>query len=110
MSAICLSVSGLRAFGHRIGNLRGEQPDRAQRVVVARNHVIHFAGIAVGIDHRDHRNAQLARLAHRDLLFVRVDHEHRIRQAAQVLDARQVGLQVLALAFQLDTSFFGSSS
>src|SRR5208282_3275386 len=55
-----------------------------------------------GVDHGDHRNAQLARFAHRDLLLIRIDDEDRIRQARHVLDAREIRLQVLALALELD--------
>ncbi len=69
------------AFDHRVGDLGGEQPDGAQRVVVARNHVIHFVRIAVGVDHGDHRDAQLARFLHRDRFLVRIDHEQHVRQA-----------------------------
>ena len=76
-----LVAQQLRAFDDGIGNLRCKQPDRAQRVIVAGDHVIHFAGIAIRIHDGDHRNAQLAGFAHRNLLFVRIDHEDRVGQA-----------------------------
>ena len=47
----------LLAFHDRLGNLRREQTNRAQRVIVAGNDVIHFAGIAVRIHDRNHGNA-----------------------------------------------------
>ena len=97
----------MHAFGDRLRNLRGKQADRPQRVVVARNHVIHFARIAIGVDHGNDRNAQFARFAHCNLLFIGIDHEDRIRQARHVLDAGEVGLQVLALALKLDDFFLG---
>src|SRR5688572_25095769 len=46
------------AGGDGIRDLRGEQPDRAQRIVVARDHVVHFVGIAVGVDDADDRDLQ----------------------------------------------------
>ena len=97
----------LSAFSYRIRNLRSKQADCPQRVVIARNHVIYFAGIAIGVYDRDYRNAEFARLAHRDLLFVRVDDEDRVWQAAHILDAGQVCLQMFALALQLDDFFLG---
>src|ERR1035437_5746514 len=52
----------VHALGCRVGNLRGEQADGAQRVVVAWNHVVHNRRVAIGVDHRHHRNTQLAGL------------------------------------------------
>src|SRR5581483_4125665 len=97
----------LHALDYRIGNLGGKQPNGTQCVIVARNHVIHFAGISVGVHHRDHGNSQLARLAHRDLLLVGVNDEDRVREAGHVFDPRQVRLQVLALPLQLDHFLLG---
>src|SRR5262245_46501929 len=64
------------ARDHGVGDARREEPDRAQRVVVARNHEVDFVRIAVGVDDADHRNLQLARLVDGNLLFLRVDDEH----------------------------------
>src|SRR5207244_4949079 len=80
----------LRTLDDGIRNLRREKADGAQRIVIARNYVIHFAGIAVRIYYGNHRNAQFARLAHGDLLFVGVDDGDRIRQATHLLDAGEV--------------------
>src|SRR5436189_2670324 len=44
-----LVVEQLRAFHHRVSDLRREQANRAQCVVVAGDHVIHFGGIAIRI-------------------------------------------------------------
>src|SRR6266851_1323715 len=100
-----LVVPGMDTLGNRFRYLRGEQPDRPQCVVVARYHVIHFARVAVRVDHGDHGDAQLARFAHRDLLFIRVDDEDRIRQPRHVLDSGEIRLQVLALALEFDHFF-----
>src|SRR5262249_53769132 len=68
-----------------------------QRVVVAGNHEIHFVRIAVGVDDADHRNLELARLVDRDLLFLRVDDEHRVGQPRHAADALEVLRQLAAL-------------
>src|SRR5438270_533903 len=44
-----LVSGGGNAFHHGIRDLRREQPDSTQRVIIAGNHVIHFRGIAVSI-------------------------------------------------------------
>ena len=77
------------ALDHRIGDLTREQPDRAQRVVIARNGQIHHVGIAIGVHHGHHRNPELARFAHRNLFLVGVDDAEIIRQPRHFLDAGQ---------------------
>src|ERR1700754_4006003 len=42
----------------RGGDARREQPDRAQRVVVAGDDEVDFVGVAVGVDDPDHRDLQ----------------------------------------------------
>ena len=96
------------AFDHRVGDLAGEQADGAQRVVVARDHPIHFVGIAVGVDDRDHRDAQPPGFLHRDGFLVRIDHEDHVRQPGHVLDAGEVLIEMLALALQADDFLLGT--
>ena len=79
---------------HRVGNLRRKQADRPQRVVVARDHEVHFVGVAVGVDDADDRDLQLPRFVDRDLFLLRVDDEDRVRQAAHVADAVEVLLEL----------------
>ena len=79
---------------HRVGDLRGEQANRPQRVVVAGDHEVHFVGVAVGVDDADDRNLQLARFVDRDLFLLRVDDEDRVRQPAHVADAVEVLLEL----------------
>ena len=50
------------AFDDGIGDLCGEQTDRAERVVVTGNHVVDFVRIAVRIDDGNDRNAAGAAL------------------------------------------------
>ncbi len=68
---------------------------RADRVVVAGDHVVDPVRVAVGVDQADDRDSQPLRLAHRDRLGLEVDHEHRLRNALHVLDAAEVRLQLL---------------
>src|SRR5690606_22833978 len=95
---------GLRRGGlaleHRVGGGARVQLHRADRVVVARDGVVHQRRVVVGVDHRDHRDAQLAGFLDRDVLVADVDHEQRVGQAVHVLDAAQRGFQLLALAAQ----------
>src|SRR6267142_1835290 len=74
VAAISNSLSSARlrlytrsAGRHGVPDLRREEPNRAQRVVVARDDEIHFIGIAVGVDDADDGNLQLARFVDRDL-------------------------------------------
>src|ERR1700735_4367467 len=53
----CLVSDHVDAFGGRVGDLRSEEPDGAESVVVAGNDVVDNGGIAVGVDNRDDRNA-----------------------------------------------------
>src|ERR1019366_4813706 len=98
-------VGHLGAFCYRVSDLRGEQANRTECVVVAGDHIIYFRRIAVRIHHRNHWNSQLARFLHRNLLLVGVDNEESVGQTVQILDAGKVRLQVLALALQLDDFF-----
>src|ERR1700679_49929 len=62
----------LRAFVSRVRNLRSEEANRAESIVVARDHIVNHRRIAVRIDHRDNRNTQLTCLSNRNRLVVRV--------------------------------------
>src|SRR6185436_17711718 len=84
------------AGDHRVGDPRREQPDRAQRVVVAGNDQVDFVGIAVGVDDANHRNLQLARLVDGNLFLLGVDHEHRVGQPRHAADAFEVLRQLAA--------------
>src|SRR5262249_33802893 len=75
-----------------------EEADGANGVVVPRDLVVDQIGVAVGVDHGDHGDAELVGLLDRDLLLLRVDHEKRVGQLAQPLDAAERGQELLALA------------
>src|SRR5690606_35488457 len=53
---------------HGVGDALRVELDRAHRVVIARDRIVDAFGRAVRVDDRDDRNAELARLANRDLL------------------------------------------
>ena len=86
------------ALDHGVGDHPAHQRTRADGVVVARDHVVDHVGVAVGVDDRDHREAELARLGDRDVLLLGVDHEHRVGQPVEVGDAAEVAAQLLELA------------
>ena len=95
------------AFQHRVGNLGSKQANGAQGIIVARDGVIHFVGVTIGIHHRHHRNRQLARFPHGNLLVVGVNDEHGVRQAGHVLHTIQVFPIVAQCAPQPGLLFLG---
>src|SRR5205823_3173723 len=66
----------------------------------------HFR-VRVRIHDGDHRNAELVRLGDRDALLLRIHDEQRSRQPAHVLDARQVLLELDALAVEQQLLLLG---
>src|SRR4029077_17930912 len=90
-----VGVGDAAAGDDRVGDLAGEQPDGAQRIVVARDDEVDFVGIAVGVDDADDRDLELARLVDGNLFLAGVDHEDRVGQPAHVADAFQVLLELL---------------
>ena len=69
------------AFDDRIGDAGGIQRDGAHGVIVAGDHVVHVVRRAVGVDHRDHRDAELLGFEDGDLLVAHVDDEDDVRAA-----------------------------
>src|SRR5690606_29207172 len=87
-----------RTREHRVGELRGEQADGADGVVVGGDDEVDRIGVAVGIHQADDRDAEAVGLVHRQMLLLRVDDEEHRRQARHLLDAAQVALELLHLA------------
>ena len=73
--------AGHQALGDGVGDHAGQQADRADGVVVARDRVVDLVGVAVGVEDRDDRDAELARLVDRDVLLLGVDDPHRAGHA-----------------------------
>src|SRR5690554_2565965 len=88
------------ALEHRVGGGASVQLHGADGVVVARDRVVDQVGVVVGVDHGHHRDAELARFLDRDVLVADVDHEQRVGQAAEFLQAAQRSLELDALATQ----------
>ena len=96
--AVAALVADLATLVDRVGDHAAHQGSGTDGVVVARNHVADDVRVAVGIDHRNDRQAQLVGLGHRDVFLLGVQDEHRVRQRLQVADAIQVTLQLGQLA------------
>src|SRR6266536_1551092 len=86
-----------QALGDGVGDHPGQQRSAADRVVVARDLVVDLVRVAVGVEDRHHRDAQLASLADRDVLLLVVDHPDGARHALHVPDAAQRPLQLVLL-------------
>src|SRR3954451_2187146 len=96
------------AAGHdRIGNARGEEPDGAQRVVVAGDDEVDFVRIAVRVDDADDRNLQLAGLVDGNLFLARVDDEERVGEPRHVANPFEVLLQLLLFLLDLRDFLLG---
>src|SRR5690242_7543947 len=88
---------GHQALGHRVGHHPGQQRGAADRVVVAGDLVVDLVRVAVGVEDRHHRDAQLAGLADGDVLLLRVDHPDGARHPGHVADAAERALQLVLL-------------
>src|SRR6266480_113580 len=87
-------------FRDHVGDGCRDERNRSDRVVVAGDRNGDQLRVGVRVHDRDHRNAELVRLGDRDALLLRVHYEQRARQPAHVLDARQVLVQLDALAVE----------
>src|SRR4051812_12661635 len=87
-----------QALGDRVGDDSGEDLDAADRVVVAGDLVVDDGGVAVGVEDRDDRDAELARLVDGEVLLVGVDDPDRAGGAGHVTDAAEGALELDALA------------
>src|SRR6185437_13975799 len=96
------SRSGDEAVGHRVGDHPGQQRHRADRVVVARDRVGHLVRVAVRVEDRDHRDAQLARLVDRDVLLLGVHHPDGARHPGHVPDPAERLVKLVALALEAE--------
>ena len=93
-----------------VGDRADDEAARADRVVVAGDDVVGLVGIAVRVDERHDRQAEPARLAHRELLLAQVDDEHGVRLTAHVRDAAQVRVELVQLGLTSAIRSFGGSS
>ena len=91
---------GVQPLEDRVGHLRREEPDGADRVVVARDHVVHEIRIAVRVDDGDDRDAENVRFLDGDVLLLGIDHEERVGKLVHLLDAGQILLELLLLPLE----------
>src|SRR5438132_330678 len=87
-------------FRDQVGDGGRDERHRPDRVVVAGDRDGDQLRVRVRVYDRDHGNAELVRLGDGDALLLRIHHEQRPRQPAHVLDARQVLLELHALAVE----------
>src|SRR6185369_1710528 len=97
----------LITLDNRVSDSRREQANGAQRVVVSWDDVIDSFGRTVCVDHGDDRNSEAVRFSDRNLFLLHVDDEDAIGKAVHRLDAREVLVQALALAIELDALLLG---
>lgn len=90
--------TGDEALGDGVGDHAGEQGDGADRVVVARDLVVDLVGVAVGVEDRDDRDVQLARLTDRDVLLLGVDDPDGAGNLRHLADTTEGLLQLGLLA------------
>ena len=79
---------------HDVADRTRDERARADRVVVAGDHVVDAVGVAVRVDEPDDRDAQALRLLDRDQLALDVDDEDGLRQSVHVLHATEVRAQL----------------
>src|ERR671915_378459 len=100
-SRVCFRSHRL-ALDHGVGNDAGKQCPGADRIVVTGDAEVDFLWITVRVQYRNDRDAELARLAHRDLLFLGVEYVDRVRQAIEISNAPEVARELLVLATQTE--------
>src|SRR3989442_3407122 len=94
-------------FRDHVGDGGRDERDRPDRVVVAGDRDGDQLRVRVRVHDRDHGNPELVRLGDGDPLLLRVHDEQRPGQPAHILDARQVFLQLDALAIEQQLLFLG---
>ena len=86
------------ALKNGIADNPAHQVARADGVVIAGNDVLDYIRVAIGVHYRDHRQLQLVRLGHRDVLLFGVENEHRVGRPGQVSDAVEIAFQLRQFA------------
>ena len=81
-----------------LGEGLGDQGDRADGIVIARDDVVDRIRIGVGVDNGHDRNAHAVGLGDGDGLAADVEHDERARHLLHVRDAAQAELELVELA------------
>src|SRR5688500_14595688 len=90
--------AGHDALGEGVGDHAGEDGDAADGVVVARDLVVDLVGVAVGVEDRDDRDVELARLADGDVLLLGVHDPDGAGHLRHVADTAEAALELGLLA------------
>src|SRR5699024_6689982 len=83
-----------QSSGSTLGNHLGQQRGGTDRIVVAGNRVVDLVRVTVGIENRDHRDAELAGLADGDVFLLGVDDPDGTGDPRHVTDTAERALQL----------------
>ena len=86
------------AFFDGVGDHTAHERSGADGVVVTGNDVLAQVRVTVGVNHSNDRDTELVGLGDADVLFLGIEHEHRVGAAGHVADTAEVALQLLELA------------
>lgn len=100
-----IGATAFRTFDASIGDSAGEEANRTNGIVVARDDVVDRLGIAVRVDDGDDGNAQNLGFVDGDRFFTAVDDEECARETVHIFDAAQRFFEFFAFAFD-DADFF----
>ena len=95
------------AFDDCVGHLADQQFDGADGVIVGGDHVIHRAGVAVGVEQGDHGDALEVGFMHGGVLAHNIHDEDQVRGALHFAHTGEAGNQFLDVAADEQAFFFG---
>ena len=86
------------ALRRGIRNDAGKQSNRANRVIITRDGVLHLVRVAVGVENGDDGDAKLVRLVNGEVLLLGVDDPHGRWGLCEITDTAEALLQLDQLA------------
>ena len=95
------------SFKNSIRNRGCIQLDCADRVIIARNHIINPIGITVSINNAHHWNAQLVGFIDGNALVIHINNKQNIRQTIHILDTANAVLKLVLHARAHQNFFLG---
>ncbi len=101
--------AGDEALGDGVGDHAGEQRDGADRVVVTRDLVVDLVRVAVGVEDRDDRDVELARLTDGDVLLLGVHDPDGAGHLLHLADTTERLLQLRLLAGEDEQLLLGEA-
>jgi hypothetical protein len=103
----CASLSCHETVGDGVGDHAGQQGDRADGVVVARDLVVDLVGVTVGVEDRDDRQAELAASSTARCSFLVSTIQTAEGTLAIVADAAERLLELVLLALEDEQLLLG---